>query len=237
MKNDPIGKSWEESGRSENVPALKSDRDMTIVQMKLEGKTSLEIASETRMKLKTVQNITSMGGRLYPVIQEFRVRSVRRLQESADDVAEMAKQDSIMAYENIRDMSLYANSDAGKFRASEKIMELAGISHDKSIRGHFQALTYDQALKKINQLFTELYQREVYEEPQSVIVLSSDPDSERVEREYQRNLRTNNKPQSIGEPQSIPTDGRVAEPQSADPSNDQPNEDDVTDDKPRPFYG
>lgn len=118
------GNNREEPG---SFPAIRSDKDGLIVDMKLRGHRNREIAEATGMALKTAQNIVSKGGRLYPALEALRFEKSLVLREghrSAWDNLCAAKEPSV---EELRRIAREDPNPAARLKAIDMILDLTGV--------------------------------------------------------------------------------------------------------------
>lgn len=121
---DLIGNSREESG---NPPLVKNDRDGLAIDMKLQGKTNQEIAEATEMSLKTVQNILTKGGRLYPILESLRSKKTIVLQEGNLSTWQKLLASKDPAIEELRRIAREDPYSAARLKAIDMIFDLTGV--------------------------------------------------------------------------------------------------------------
>ena len=81
MTTPDSGNNQEGSGTPNKLPVVSSGRDLRIIELKLQGRKNSEIAKEMGMRIKTVHNILSKGGRLEKVYEAYLVQRQAGAQE------------------------------------------------------------------------------------------------------------------------------------------------------------
>lgn len=144
--------------------------------MRFAGSNCKDIGETLKVAHGTVRNWFSKGGLLEKPYQEFKASQMPKVKETANLILEKAKQDALIAYQRMNNLSAGANNEAVSYKANEFIIGLAGITTDNSLEGMLKKLTYEEAKEKIDAAF-----KVVYGKPLSPS-LSELSDEERVER-------------------------------------------------------
>jgi len=122
-----VGNNRELSGNLDYTPQVKNDRDGLAIDMKLQGKTNREIAKATEMSLKTIQNILTKGGRLYPILVSLRSKKALVLQEGNLSTWQKLLASKDPAIEELRRIAREDSNPAARLKAIDMILELTGV--------------------------------------------------------------------------------------------------------------
>lgn len=168
-----------------------NERDLKAIQLRYVGKSSKEIAEATNWNESHVRRLFMKGGRLETAYESYVSKQHGLAQAQAESVLERAKQEAQSAIERMVQLSKDSQNGPVCFKANEYLLTLAGASTEASLRGFFQKLSFEEAKKKINEVF-----RDLYEAPADFLDVQLDAESiqcinellqkrrERMEREF-----------------------------------------------------
>ena len=110
------------------------------------------------------------GGRLESAFTQYVNEQKQLAQGGATQAFERVKQETQGAIERM--IGLAKNPENGPvcFKANEYLLDIAGLSHEATLESFFEKLTYQEAKKRVDQLFVKLYNKGVSEEMNISIV-------------------------------------------------------------------
>lgn len=176
-----------------------TERDVKAVQLRYLGKSSREIAEATSWNESHVRRLFMKGGRLEAAYEAYAHKQQGIAQAKAESILERAKQEAQSAIERMVELSKDPGNGPVCYKANEYLLGLAGASTEASLRGLLQKLSFEEAKKRINETFEELYGRtlesgditeDLYQQIISIIVNANVPRIiESAEAEVKRTLK------------------------------------------------
>ena len=138
-----------------------TERDLKAIELRYLGKSSKEIAEVTDWNESHVRRLFMRGGRLEAAYEAYAHKQQGLAQAKAESVLERAKQEAQSAIERMVELSKDPGNGPVCYKANEYLLGLAGASTEASLRGLLQKLSFEEAKKRVNETFTELYGRTV----------------------------------------------------------------------------
>lgn len=117
-------------GINPDVLQIKDDKDAKIIDMKLRGCANATIAEATDMPTKTIANITTKGGRLFPIIQSLRNEKTVMLQQGNLSGLESLLEAKDPAIQELIRLIQESPNDIVRLRGIDMLLEMTGI-HSK----------------------------------------------------------------------------------------------------------
>ena len=146
--------------------------DHEVVALAISGVPIEEIARQARKTPGAIYQAISTHGRLYPEYKATLERTREKLDENVKKIVDRAKEVAPKAFGTLEKMS-YGDvpgvTDGGRYKSSEKILELAGAGTD-TFRSHLDNITYDEAVAKVNKVIQDIHRRCIYPEHQGNII-------------------------------------------------------------------
>lgn len=109
---------------------IKNEKDGAIIDMKVKGCSNKEIALTTKTPIKTVGNLVSKGGRLYPALQSLRQTKEATLVEHSLSVWDTLLAAKDPAIQELKRIALESPNDVARLKAIDMIIELTGIKDE-----------------------------------------------------------------------------------------------------------
>lgn len=168
---------------------IKNEKDGIIVDMKVKGFSNKDIAQTTNTPIKTIGNLVSKGGRLYPALQ-----SLRQTKEVALVEHSQSAWDSLLSFKDpaigeLKRIALESPNDVARLKAVDMIIELTGIkSTDKPplLDPHRQNESLNKFLEWINEKLLRSFGENSPKITVSYSPQSSIPDTKRTAEDLTR---------------------------------------------------
>ena len=136
-------------------------KELTAIQMKCAGMTSREIAKAIGYNESSVRRLFMAGGRLEKAYHAF----LELLQQETKDIAKLLLErvnfEAPGAIERIIKLSKESN-DALSFKASGYLISMIGAPQDNSVRAMLKGMSYEQARKKLDEVFKEVFDKSLF---------------------------------------------------------------------------
>jgi len=136
-----------------------NDRERKAVEMRYLGHTYAEIAGQTSYHEGSVRKLFMSNGRLAKAYEQYADTQRTKAQDNTEQALAKAKGEAMNALERIINLSQNAQTEGGIFKANEFLLQLAGVTQETALRSFFQAKTYEQAQRIVNDLFMSIYGR------------------------------------------------------------------------------
>lgn len=132
-----------------------------------------EISKSDGRTVAVLEQALSEHGRLYPEYQAQLRRISTAVDTRVQKVRDEAKEVAERSFGTLKRMSFGddpAVTDGGRYKASEKILQIAGVDDPDSIRKRMEGMTYEEAIQYFSKYFLDIYHRPVYGEHQGNII-------------------------------------------------------------------
>jgi len=164
------------------LTVTKSGLHEQAMLMRYSGANCKEIAERINVSHGTVRNWFASGGLLDKPYEKFKTTQASKVKDTAVEITEKAKRDAHDAYQRQVNLAQSAANEAVQYKGNEFIIGLAGVSADKTLKEILNKLTYEDAKRKLNQQFVEVYGRSIEEKERKL----SSSERETIIREFEQ---------------------------------------------------
>ncbi len=147
-------------------------KELQAVQMRYMGNTSLEIAETTGYEESYVRRLFMRGGRLEKAYNDYSIEKRGETQAVANGVLELAKIEAKHAIERVIELSKNPFNAPTCFKANEYLLSLIGLSQNDPLRAMFKGLGFDDARKKIDELFKDVFEMSLDAKKRGVVFVT-----------------------------------------------------------------
>lgn len=136
---------------------LLAPRDLKMIELRYLGTPSKTIAKVVQMNESHVRKLFMSGGRLEKSYQIYVEQQQKQSEQVAQQALQRAKEEALKAIERMIALSEDKEGGAVCYKANEYLLQLVGVTAEPSLRSIFGKLSYDEAVKKVHELFVDLY--------------------------------------------------------------------------------
>ena len=148
-------------------------KELQAIQMRYLGRPSPEIAEATGYEESYVRRLFMQGGRLERAYSEYSLQQQEETRAVANAVLERAKTEAKQAIERVIELSKNPCQPAVCLKANEFLLSLIGLSQDTSIRSMLQRMSFEEAKKKVDEIFQDLFGQSIDTANRLVVFRSS----------------------------------------------------------------
>jgi hypothetical protein len=131
--------------------------ELLAIEMRYQGKSSREISESTGYSESSVRRLFMTGGRLEDAYNQYLQQRRIENQAIANAALQTATQEAGSAIERIIALSKNPINGPVCYKANEYLLNIAGVGQEAGLYSYLKALTYEQALSKLNAAFMDLF--------------------------------------------------------------------------------